>query len=421
MNTESVLLTDTKTLARSLSEGRLPVAEALRYAMQLADSLRKLHDAGKTHGAVTPSNLALVDGGVELLAAAEGSGGDITPYTAPEVVRCRPADARSDVFSFGAILFEMLTGRRAFDGESRITLAANLTETPAPGSGSAAVDRVVGMCLHKNPDARCSRMQKVMMELKLLSVSARRAGTISGAALRREMAADLAAVRAEMQRLETALAARLEAHETTVSEVRRSANEADSAVRAEMLQLEAALAARLEVHESTVCEVQRSAGEADSAVRAEMLQLEAALAARLEAHEKAVSEVQRSASEAASSLESQMAANRRHAAELDEAASSIILSLVDQGFEALKARMAQVESTLEEMRRSASQFEYGVAAKLVDIEQSVKAQSAAIESTRTAMSQTDDLVERVVEALEALQTAVSDQGDGGERSSFEGK
>ena len=462
MGTENMPLTDTKTLAQCLSEGRLPVVEALRYAMQLADSLRKLHDAGQAHGAVTPSNLALVAGGLELLPAEEGSAGDITPYTAPEVVQGRPADARSDVFGFGAILFEMLTGRRAFAGESHITLAANLTETPTPASGSPAVDRLVGPCLNKNPDARSCRMQKVMMELKLLSVAARRADTVSGGALRRDMAVNSAAVRAEMQQLkaalaarlqvhedtvsamhrsaseadsaalraemlqlEAALAARLQGHENTVSEMHRSASEADSAVRAEMQQLDAALAARLEAHENTVSEIHRSASEADSAVRAEMQQLDAALAARLEAHENTVSEMRSSASEAVSSLELQMAAmsselaaNRQHSAELDEAASAVILSLVQQGFEVVNARIAQVESTVEEMRRSVSQFEHGVTADLVDIQQSIKMQSASIESTRTAMSQTDDLVERVVEALESLQTAVLDQADGGERSSF---
>ena len=136
MSIEDKPLNQTKTLAERLSEGRLPVPEALGYAMQLADSLRKLHDAGKTHGAVTPSNVLLAPAGVELLPAAEGSAGAITPYTAPEVVQGRPADQRSDIFSLGTILFEMLTGRRAFEGESRVILAANLTNAPTPSSGS---------------------------------------------------------------------------------------------------------------------------------------------------------------------------------------------------------------------------------------------------------------------------------------------
>src|SRR5664279_818000 len=168
MSVDIMLWNDEKTLAQMLSEGRLPVTAALRYAVQLADELRKLHDAGGVHGAVSPSNLELVATGLELLPAPEWSARATTPYTAPEVVQGRPADARSDIFSFGAILFEMMTGRRAFDGESRVALAANLTETPAPSSGSPIVDRLVGPCLNKNPDARSPRIRKVMLELKVL-------------------------------------------------------------------------------------------------------------------------------------------------------------------------------------------------------------------------------------------------------------
>jgi hypothetical protein len=80
--------------------------------------------------------------------------------------------------------------------------------------------------------------------------------------------------------------------------------------------------------------------------------------------------------------------------------------------------MEQLERTVEAMRRHASGLEYRVAADLVDIEQSLKVQSAAIESSRTAMSQTDDLVERVVEALESLQTTVLDQDESNVRASF---
>src|ERR1039458_8000739 len=67
MNIEDMPLNQTKTLAERLSEGRMPVGEALKCAMQLADSLRKLHDQGKAHGAITPSNVALAADGVELL------------------------------------------------------------------------------------------------------------------------------------------------------------------------------------------------------------------------------------------------------------------------------------------------------------------------------------------------------------------
>jgi serine/threonine protein kinase len=276
MNTPKSPFNDTKTLAHRLSEGRLPVAEALHYAMQLAESLSRLHEAGKAHGAVTPANLALVAGGVELLPAAHESSRTITPYTAPEVVQGGAPDARSDIFSFGAILFEILTGRRAFKGKVR----------DIPASGNPALDRLVAPCLDSDPDARTARIGKVMMELKLLSVAARRTGTGMG-----------------------------------VGGGSETANEA-------------------------------------------------------------------------------------------------ILARIDRGFEALNARMTQLENTVESMRRHASGLEYRVAADLVDIEQSIKVQSVAIESSRTAMSQTDDLVERVVEVLESLQATVLEQSEGAERSNF---
>jgi hypothetical protein len=341
-----------KTLAQRLSEERLPVSAALRYAVQLADELRKLHDAGGVHGAVTPSNLELVATGLGLLPAPEWSARAITPYTAPEVVQGRPADARSDIFSFGAILFEMFTGRRAFDGETRATLAANLTKAPTPATGSAGVDRLLRKCLSKNPEMRSSRMQKIILELKLLSVAVRRVDQASGATLPRDTAEDFEAARPDMQQLEARLAARLQVHERTIAEMHRSANEAVSSLRLKVAAMNSELAT---THQYT-------------------------------------------------------------GAGLDDAAAETILARVDRGFEALNARMTQIERTVEEMRRHASQFEHNIAADLLDIEESLKAQGASIESARTAMSQTEDLVEFVVEALESLQTAMADPDEIGRRS-----
>ena len=358
MSVDSMSWNDRKTLAQRLSEGRLPVTAALQYAVQLAEELRKLHDAGGVHGAVTPSNLELTAAGLELLPAPEASARAITPYTAPEVVQGRPADARSDIFGFGAILFEMFTGRQAFDGETRATLAANLSKAPTPGTGSAGVDRLLRKCLSKNPEMRSSRMQKIILELKLLSVAVRRVDLVSGAALPHDAAEDSVAARPEMQQLEARLAARLQVHERTIAEMHRSANEAVSTLRLKVAAMNSELAT---TH--------------------------------------------------------QHAANRTGAG-LDDAAAETILARVDRGFEALDARMAQIERTVEEMRRHASQFEHNIAADLVDIEQNLKGQSAAIESARTAMSQTDDLVERVVEALESLQAAVLDADESGERSNL---
>jgi Protein tyrosine and serine/threonine kinase len=270
-STDHVSLTDTKTLAQLLGEGRLPAAQAVRYAIRLAGSLRELHERGTVHGAVNPSNVALVAGGLELLPARHGLAGAITPYTAPEVVQGGAPDMRSDIFGFGAILFELFTGRRAFDGESRAALMASLTKSPTPATGAPALDRVVSSCLNKHPDTRASRVRVILMELKLLSVPAR--GEFAN----------------------------------------------------------------------------QPGGDG-------------------------------------------------------------------QGFEALNARIGQIERAVEEIRRHMAHFEHSVAADLVDIEHSMKAQATAIDSSRTAMSQTDDLVERVVEALESLETTVLNRDGGAKRS-----
>src|ERR1035441_7937923 len=105
--------TTQRTLAERLHEGKLPVAEGLRFAMTLADALRRIHDSGRVYGALTPSNIALTGTSVELADPPKQAGG-VTPYTAPELLHGKPADVRGDIFAFGAILFEMLTGRHAF-------------------------------------------------------------------------------------------------------------------------------------------------------------------------------------------------------------------------------------------------------------------------------------------------------------------
>jgi chromosome segregation ATPase len=232
----------------------------------------------------------------------------------------------------------MLTGRRAPEDEGRTT-------------GSPAADRVIGPCLARNPELRTPRMQKVLMELKLLSAAVRRAE-----ATRREPAVNATAMRAEMQQLESRIGARLAAHEQAVAEMQRSATEAVTTLKDQLLALGSELAAAQQ-----------------------------RIAARPEAEDVA----------------------------------ERILARVDRGFDAVSEHIRRVEQTVEESKQHAGQFERSVAADLVDLEQNLKSQGGAIESARTAMAQTDDLVERVVEALEALQTAVLDQGEGpGDRTNF---
>src|SRR5215467_7694286 len=101
-----------QTLEQRLSAGRLPAAEALHIAALVADQLRQLHDHGGAHGALTPAEI-LLGAGVQL--QSHSGTPRVTPYTAPELLEGHTADARTDIFSFGAIFYEMLTGRRAFD------------------------------------------------------------------------------------------------------------------------------------------------------------------------------------------------------------------------------------------------------------------------------------------------------------------
>jgi ElaB/YqjD/DUF883 family membrane-anchored ribosome-binding protein len=329
-----------RTLAQRMTEGKIPVPEALHYAMSLADSLRKLHDAGKAHGAVTPSSIAVTATGLDLIPSL-GPPATVTPYTAPEVLQGKPADARSDIFAFGAVFFEMLTGRRAFDGDGQTALTLALVNSAPPSSGSSAVDRLVAGCVAKSPAARWQRMQKIIMELKLLTVAARRA-------------------------------------------------DAQPAPR----------------------------GVSDAALRAEVHQLEGRLAARLAAHEKAVSEMGQAAGAAVSALRDQVAGLSSRLADVEkrpaqpaldvDAMTRQIAERVDAAVDALSQRMTRAEQSSQEIRQHFSTLQENVASDLHDFEQALKAQSGAIESARTAMAQTDDLVERVVEALELLQSSVLD-------------
>ena len=202
---------DQRTLALRMTESRIPVPEALHYAMRLAAALRKLHDAGKAHGAITPSCIELTATGLDLIPSL-GPSATVTPYTAPEVLQGQPADARSDIFSFGALVFEMLTGRRAFDGDGQTELKLALCNSAPPPSGSPAVDRLVTSCVAKSPAARWQRMQKIIMELKLLTVAARRADAAPAA-----RGVSDTAMRSQIQQLEGRLTARLAAYEKNIA------------------------------------------------------------------------------------------------------------------------------------------------------------------------------------------------------------
>lgn len=448
--TELTTPTDCKTLAQRLSEGRIPATEGLRYAMILAETLRRIHEEGRAHGAVAPGNIAVTETGLEL------QGSHLTPtatsYAAPEVLDGRAADARSDIFSFGAVLYEILTGRAPYQGKDRTV--------PMP-SGSPAVDRLVGSCLVADPAARCQRMQKVMLELKLLSAAASRAAVPTPA---HRDAAAAETFRAEMAQMEARLNSRLQAQEKRSADLLRAATEALAPppddredVHASMLQMESRMAGRLQAVDKKVAEIQNAVAEAlyrqpeqPTVAPAQLQEVESRVTARLEAGEQSIARIERTAGEGTDALRDQMAAlheqlaavasqiaaaqERTAAAEQKvEAAGERLTTRVEQRVDALSDRMAlleekfasfenrgaageaarveAVEGSLEAMRNQITELHNLVAEDMLGFEQSLKSQAAAIESARTAMAQTDDLVERVVEALESLQSTVLDRSE----------
>ena len=353
-----------RTIAQRLASGEMPASEALRYAMLLAETLRKIHDSGRVYGALSPAAIALTESGLELLPAPPPTPA-VTPYTAPEVAAGNPPTVQSDVFSFGAVAYEMLTGRPAFDGDSPEALAASILRSDPRPAGVPSADRFLGGCLEKNPGARLQHMQKVVLELKVLMVAAHCA---QANAWRSREAAD-ALLRGEIQDLESRMTARLGEQETLVLDVRRSAGDAldafDQRLRATGAELAGVPALVERAAEATGQRVLAHAQEAIDAICDRLAQ---------SAHE-AHAEIARIA-EAAASL-----GNR--------------IARAEQGFEAEKQSAAGRHDLL--------------AGRVGACERDLKAQAALIESTRVALRQTESLVEGVVEALEALQTSVLEQ------------
>ena len=201
-------LIEGETLAAALGRGRLPLARALTLAVQVAEALDHAHRRGIVHRDLKPSNIMITPGGAKLLdfgvgkwAVPSGSAplaefstvtgdgaivGTMT-YMAPEQLHGREADARSDLFSFGAVLFEMLSGRRAFDGPSQASIIAAILEAPAPRLSEAGavvlprLERVVGKCLEKDPDQRWQSARDLADELKWIADETAHPASTAGA------------------------------------------------------------------------------------------------------------------------------------------------------------------------------------------------------------------------------------------------
>ena len=213
---------DGQTLADRLKQKPLSVADTLQYATQIADALDAAHRRGIVHGDLKPANVMLTKGGVRLLdfglaristsevsdiaidaqpsavtATVDGVVRGTLPYLSPELLEGGKADVRSDIFAFGAVLYEMLTGRRAFAGASESATVAAILEThPAPLDAEPAtippaLTHVVTTCLAKDPDERWQNAGDLQRQLAWIAKSerapARSAVAAVGAAIGKRM------------------------------------------------------------------------------------------------------------------------------------------------------------------------------------------------------------------------------------------
>jgi serine/threonine protein kinase/Tol biopolymer transport system component len=198
-------LLEGETLALRLSKGPLPLEQTLQFAIQIADALDKAHRKGMTHRDLKPGNIMITKSGAKLLdfglaklkqtvspvevqasevptaintITAQGSIVGTLQYMAPEQLEGKETDARTDIFALGAVIYEMATGAKAFDGNSQASIIAKILETDPPPIRSlqpmtpAALDRVVKTSLAKDPDNRLQSVQDVKLELEWLQDAA---------------------------------------------------------------------------------------------------------------------------------------------------------------------------------------------------------------------------------------------------------
>jgi serine/threonine-protein kinase len=194
-------LVDGPTLADTIAQGPIPLDEALAIAKQIADALEAAHERAIVHRDLKPANIKRrADGTVKVLdfglakaldpaAATSTSGASAPPtitspalmtgvgmilgtaaYMSPEQARAKPVDRRADIWAFGAVLYEMLTGRRAFPGdEITDTIVLVITKDPdwtaLPAATPTAVRRLLRRCLEKDPKRRLADMADARLEI----------------------------------------------------------------------------------------------------------------------------------------------------------------------------------------------------------------------------------------------------------------
>jgi len=215
-----------ETLADRLVKGPLPMPQVLRYGIEIAAALERAHRAGVVHRDLKPANVMLTRSGAKLLdfGLAKSASIDIVAdgatmqkplttegtilgtfqYMAPEQLEGVEADARTDIFALGALLYEMTTGRRAFDGTTKTSLiAAIVGGTPRPISefvpvSPPALEHVIAGCLAKDRDQRWQSAHDVAEELKWISTTAISGGAAAAEARRRPVSRGVAIFAAAM-------------------------------------------------------------------------------------------------------------------------------------------------------------------------------------------------------------------------------
>jgi eukaryotic-like serine/threonine-protein kinase len=195
-----------ETLADRLRKGPLPLEQVLKYGIEICEGLEKAHRSGVIHRDLKPGNIMLTKSGAKLMdfglakpvlpasppssgltqtlatpqhpLTAEGTVVGTFQYMSPEQVEGKEADARSDIFALGAVLYEMVTGRRAFQGKTTAsTIAAILAADPPPIStvqplSPSALEATVKSCLTKDPDERLQTAHDVKLQLKWMNENA---------------------------------------------------------------------------------------------------------------------------------------------------------------------------------------------------------------------------------------------------------
>jgi Tol biopolymer transport system component len=197
-----------ETLAKRLEKGALPAEQVFKYGTQIADALDKAHRSGVVHRDLKPGNIMLTPTGAKLLdfglakpaaplaslATITATAAKLSPateqgtivgtfqYMSPEQIEGKELDGRSDIFSLGAVLYEMVTGRRAFQGKSQLSVASAILEKdPTPISTvkpmtPPALDHAIRRCLAKDPEERWQTARDLMLELKWIADSGLHAG-----------------------------------------------------------------------------------------------------------------------------------------------------------------------------------------------------------------------------------------------------